>query len=71
MLFYQEEKLENILVELCGLSTVPHSGLNDFITWSRGCHNFSGFVVTVNKVKEKTHTLFIYIHDSASLEGSS
>lgn len=62
MLLYQKEKLKNILVELCGLSTVPHSGLNDFITQSKGCHNFSGFLVTVNKVKGKnTHYLLIFM----------
>lgn len=59
----RKRKMKNILAEVCGLSTVPHSGLNDFITRSRGCHNFSGFVVTVNKVKEKIHTVFTYIHD--------
>lgn len=53
MLLYQKEKLKNVLAKLCGLSTVPHSGLNDFITQSKGYHNFSGFLVRVNKVKEK------------------
>lgn len=62
MFLCQKEKLKNLLAELCGLSTVPHSGLNDFITQSKSYHNFSGFPVTVNKVKE-AKTLFAYLHD--------
>lgn len=54
MYSYTRKKLKNILAELCGLSTIPYSGLNDFITQSEGCHIFSGFLVTVNKVRRKT-----------------
>lgn len=50
-----EREVENILAE----STVPHSGLNDFITQSKCCHNFSGFLVTVNKEKKNQNTIYL------------